>query len=496
MSHTAEPAAPVGAVPQADPTAPGSSAPDLLHRGLGVGAIVFMVVAAAAPMGVVSATVPIIIGVSGNTGAPAYFVVATVILLFFAVGFTLMSRYIRNAGAFYSYVQAGLGRIAGLGAATLALGSYVVLLVGVTAYLGVATSAAIEEYSGVVTPWYVWALVFLAVVAVLGYRDIELSSKVLGVLLVAEALVVVVLDVGILVQGGKAGLNVEPFGVESVTSGAPGLGIMFALFGFFGFEATAVFRSEAKDPDRTIPRATYIALLAIGLFYAFSSWVVIMGVGTAGAVEAATADPVDMVFDLAATYVGPIAVDVMRALLVTSTFACVLSFHNVITRYQFTLGTAGVLPRALGRISEKHRAPSVSSLVLSVLSLLLVGIIAVLGLDPVSQAYTWLSGAATLGIVALMALTCLAVLVFFRRTTHERGIWKTVVAPVLGLAGLLLVLFLILANYPGLVGGTSAAVVVALLVAATFVVGCVVGAVLRRRRPAVYADLLELGPAR
>jgi amino acid transporter len=462
-----------------------------LHRGLGVGAIVFMVVAAAAPMSVVAANLPIVIAVSGNIAAAAYFIVAMLVLLLFAVGFTLMSKHVRNAGAFYSYVQAGLGRIPGVGAAALALGSYIVLLIGVIAYLGAAVSNAIDRYAGAATPWWLWATLTLGLVGVLGYRDIELSSKVLGVLLVAETLIIVVLDVGIVWHGGQAGLNLEPFAPAAIVTGSPGLGIMFALFGFIGFEATAVFRNEAKDPDRTIPRATYLALVSIGVFYAASAWAVVMGAGTADTVADASRDPQNMVFDLAVRYLGPLARDVMAVLLVTSTLACVLSFHNVITRYQFTLARSGVLPRSLGRVNPAHGAPSRSSLVVTSVSLVCVAVVALTRIDPVRQAYTWLSGAATLGIVALMALTCLAVLVFFRKARRDQGAWRTVTAPGLGLLGLCVVLGLVLDNFPGLVGGTTEAVVVALLVAAAFLAGTVVALVLRARRPAVYRDLVE-----
>jgi amino acid transporter len=118
-------------------------------------------------------------------------------------------------------------------------------------------------------------------------------------------------------------------------------------------------------------------------------------------------------------------------------------------------------------------------------------VVALTRFDPVRQAYTWLSGAATLGIVALMALTCLAVLVFFRKARRDQGAWRTVTAPGLGLLGLCVVLGLVLDNFPGLVGGTTEAVVVALLVAAAFLAGTVVALVLRARRPAVYRDLVE-----
>src|SRR5437879_228677 len=87
----------------------------LLHRGLGVPQIVFMVVAAVAPLGATCAVIPLIFALSGNSAAPLYFVAASILLGLFAVGFTLMSRYVQHAGAFYSYVQAGLGKVAGAG---------------------------------------------------------------------------------------------------------------------------------------------------------------------------------------------------------------------------------------------------------------------------------------------------------------------------------------------------------------------------------------------
>jgi amino acid transporter len=85
-----------------------------------------MVVAAVAPLGAACAVIPLVFALGGNASAPLYFLGAVVVLYLFAVGFTLMSRHVRNAGAFYSYVQAGLGKVPGAGTASLALASYVV----------------------------------------------------------------------------------------------------------------------------------------------------------------------------------------------------------------------------------------------------------------------------------------------------------------------------------------------------------------------------------
>ncbi|WFR74596.1 APC family permease [Prescottella defluvii] len=213
-----------------------------------------------------------------------------------------MSRYVPNAGAFYSYIQAGLGPRMGIGAAALALGSYGVMLIGINAFLGVATSNLLTAFLHVSVPWWLCSIIALAIIGVLGYRDIELSSKVLGVLLAAETLVVVVLNIAIVSRGGAAGLNIEPMSASAFSMGTPSLGLMFAFFSFIGFEATAVFRNEAKDPDRTVPRATYIAVVSIGLFYAISSWAVIEGLGVGRAVEEATTEPENLIMNLAESY--------------------------------------------------------------------------------------------------------------------------------------------------------------------------------------------------
>ena len=466
-----------------------AGSPTLLHRGLGVGSIVFMVVAAAAPLAVVTANLPLVISASGSTAAPLYFLMATVILVLFSVGFTAMSRFVPNAGAFYSYIQAGLGPRLGIGAAALALGSYGVMLIGINAFLGVATSNLLIAFFNINVPWWFCSLVALVVIGFLGFRDIELSSKVLGILLAAEALVVVVLNIAIVSRGGEAGLNAEPLSVSAFSTGTPSLGLMFAFFSFIGFEATAVFRNEAKDPDRTVPRATYIAVVSIGLFYAISSWAVIEGLGVGRAVDKATTDPENLIMNLAQWYVSPILTDIIQVLLVTSVFACVLSFHNVITRYQFTLAVKGLLPKALATVDQKHLTPSKSSLTFSLISLTATAAIAVIGWDPFKQIYTWFSGAATLGLITLMAMTSFAVIAFFRKRGCARSTWRTVIAPALSLVGLTVILVLVIGNFSLLVGSASTAIVLGVLLLATFVAGVVGAEAMRRARPDRYEAL-------
>jgi amino acid transporter len=201
-------------------------------------------------------------------------------------------------------------------------------------------------------------------------------------------------------------------------------------------------------------------------------------------VERAAADPGSMVVETTDRYLGTMAADVLNVLLVTSLFACALSFHNVLARYYFNLGNTGVLPSRLGAAHTRHASPSSASLAQTVISAVLIAVCALAGLDPVLEVFTWLSGIATVGIVGLMLLTCAAVLVFFRRTRVDTRPWQTVVAPGLGFLGLVAVLVVLVQNLPLLMGGSTALGVGAgvLLLAAL-----VAGPVLARVRPSAAA---------
>jgi amino acid transporter len=474
----------------AAPHTPLSTTHSALHRNLGVGSIAFMALAGAAPLGAVIAAFPIVVSVSQSPAIPTFFILATVILAIFTAGFVRMARHVTNAGAFYSYIQAGLGRIPGTGAATFAVGTYIMLAVALAAYIGVATSDGIAHFGGPTTPWWLWTAVWVAVTGILGYRDIELSAKVLGIVLVVEILIVVIVDAAILVEGGEAGVTASALNPQLLTEGFPSLGLMFAFFSFVGFEATAVFRTEARDPEHTIPRATYLAVVGVGLFYAFSAWAITVGVGPDRIVATATDDPTGMVLGLAQTYVSPIMQDVVQVLLVTSIFACMLTFHNVLTRYGFTMSVKGILPSPMSVVSEKHRAPSRASLAVSAITAVLLVVVISAGLDPIAEIYTWLSGAATLGVIVLMALSSLAVLVFFgRRPDARTGVWSTTIAPAVALVCLGAVTWLVVKNFGALVPSPVVANVLLIVLVATYAVGVAVALVFRSRRPAAYQAL-------
>ncbi|NEM91973.1 APC family permease [Galbitalea soli] len=468
-----------------EPTTTGAPA-RRLRGSLGVASIVFIVVAAASPLGVIGGPVPIGIAFGNGSGFPFTYVIATVVLLFFAVGFTAATPFVRSAGAFYAYVDKGLGRGPGIGAAFVALFSYIALEAGVFGLFGPGLNGLLTSWGLPQGQWWIYALIGLVVVGTLGYFSIEVSGRVLAVLLIAEVLIVLAFDAVVVFRGGgPQGFSTGIFDPSQIVSGAPGFGILFAILSFIGFEATAIFRDEAKDPDRTIPRATYISLILIGIFYAVSSWALISANGQKNIVTIASKNLGGLLSDTTTRYLGLAGGHIIQVLFVTSLFACILSFHNIVSRYLFSLAKNRVLPHGLSLPHPRFGSPARASVTTTIIVLVLIVAAVALRLDPIAQFYTWLGGISSVGIVLLLALTSVSVIRLFRKSDHGLSSWKTWIAPGVGLLGLAFFLFLILQNLPALLvenGGAPWAYgafswgVLAILVLA-FVAGPVIAAI-------------------
>ncbi|MFI6120101.1 APC family permease [Streptomyces sp. NPDC051064] len=464
------------------------SPPSGLRRGtLSTVGIVFFVVSAAAPLTVMAGTSPVALFV-GGPGAPVGYLAAGLVLTLFAVGFTAMTRHIRNNGAFYAYITRGLGRPVGMGAALLALIGYNGMEIGVYGLLGSSTQGTVHALTGYDIPWLPVSIAGLLLIWWGGYRSIDFGAKLLGVLLVAETGILVLLAGGVLLEGGAHGLSVESFAPSNfLISGTAGV-LACAFAAFTGFESTAIYRREARDPARTIPRATYIAVGFLGLFYGFIVWIVVQAVGTDQVQEAAAKDPGGLFFTAISTYVAPWAADLMHVLIVTSILASLLAFHNAINRYGLSLAEEGILPAALGRVHPKHGSPYVAGLWQTALGLVVVVGFALADADPYTQLLLWVNTPGATGLLALQLLAAIAVPCYFRRVQHNEGVWRTVVAPSAAAVLLVGALYLTI-SHTGLFTGapTSVNVILQGMVAVVFVIGVVHALRLRRHRPEVYA---------
>jgi amino acid transporter len=512
-----------------DPTRP---APDAAANGaaptthqplkagsIGLVAVLFMAVANAAPITAMTGNVPIAIGYGNGSYAPAGFLVATIVLTLFTVGFVAMARYITTAGAFYGFISHGLGQLLGMASGALATMAYVVFegsLVGIFSWFA---DDAIQEWFGWHINWLVYAAICIAVVAVLGYFDISIAAVVLGVFLIAEVALLAALSISVLVKGGgPGGLHVDsinPFkafsslpsgggvGSSDIAAGSAAIGLFFAFWSWVGFETTAVYGEESRNPKRIVPRATLIAVVGLGLFYTFVSWMVIAGAGPDTAIkDSAAGDGIGLFTDLAAKNLGGHwVVNIYLFLIVSGSFACAMAFHNAASRYLYAIGREVPSWRAtIGATHAKHGSPHVASVVQTIVTVVLtLGFYFFTrnGSDVTQGAYIYEYGLlailGTMAILIVQSICSLSVIWYFHvKKVHPGNLLTTGVIPALGGIGMIYVVYLLFDNLSFAGGGAAKSPffhAIPWLVLITFGAGVAGALVLRYRQPEVYKSM-------
>ena len=217
-----------------------AGANQLRKNSLGLIAVTFMVISAAAPLTGVAGAMPLAFLLGNGAGIPATFVLMTVIMLAFSAGYVAMSRHVTNAGAFYAYAARGLGGQAAGAVAMTALVAYNAMQFGLIGLLGGVASGVFAGF-GITLPWYVWSLIAIALVGILGYRQVDLSAKVMVVLVGLEYLIVLLVDFAIIGKGGANGLSLNIFDTVAFNSGSLTAAVLFCLGSFIGFEATTIY---------------------------------------------------------------------------------------------------------------------------------------------------------------------------------------------------------------------------------------------------------------
>ena len=455
---------------------------------LGVFRIAAIVIAFSAPLAVVAGYLAVVIALGNGLGAPLTFLLTGIILLFFAVGFTELVKALPIAGGFYVYITAGLGRPAGVAGIMIALLSYSLLAVGTYAFLALTASRLVaDELGGPHIPWGVFVAGTWLLSTILSYRELSVSAKLISVLILFEFALILGFDMSVLLDGGLNGLPIEPFQPVHLMSGAPGLAFMFAAGMFLGFESTAVYRDEAHTPEKTIPRATFLTIGFMTIFYAATTYFLIASMGASQAIEIASRDPAKA-FPLALAHeFGHWAVITGYVLLCTSLYGAVLSMHNVLARYIFRMARGELLPAKLARIHPRHRAPSTASLAVA----LVLGAIMLpfpLIYDSPELLYAKQVGVGSFGFIFLVFLTALAVVAYFLRGTRKLPLFRARVAPIIAAVGMLFIFVLSNRNFVDLVGTDAGAADAILMGIYGFGVAGVLWALwLRARRPKVYA---------
>jgi len=174
----------------------------LKRNAIGTLSVIFMAVATAAPITAMVGNVPIAVGLGNGSHAPAGYLVATIVLGLFAIGYSTMAKHITATGAFYGYISHGLGRVVGMASGVIITMAYVVFegsLIGIFSYF--VRDFALTQFE-IDVPWLVPAILMLVLNCILTYFDVNLAAKVLGVFLVTEIFMLSLGALSVLFKGG------------------------------------------------------------------------------------------------------------------------------------------------------------------------------------------------------------------------------------------------------------------------------------------------------
>ncbi|MDI2132815.1 APC family permease [Yinghuangia seranimata] len=484
-SSTATPAAGTGEVNR------------LKANSVGLVGVVFMAIATAAPITAMTGNLPMIAGSGGNgLGAPAAYIVATVVLTIFSVGYVTMAKHITAAGAFYGFISHGLGRVAGMASGMLAVLAYVVFEGSILGFFAFKLNELVNTQFHHDIHWAWFAFLGVAVIGILGYFDIHLTAKVLGVALVLEITVLAAVSLAVAFTGGgpdgyMASESLNPLhgiqGADGKIGGAAGLGLFFAFWSWVGFESTAMYGEESRDPKKVVPRATLISVIGVGLFYIFVSWMMVSAEG-----KHVLEDQSGLFFNPLGDHYGSWAVKVFQWLVVTGSFACAMAFHQCASRYLYAIGREGFIHPALGKTHPKQGSPYVASAVQSIITVVLIVLFLIADKDPYVDLYGLLALLGTMAILIVQTLCSFAAVGYFHvqgKHPETKHWFKTMVAPIVSGVAMAGVVGLLVYNMDTAAGAAKDSLVfeaIPYIVGAFFLAGIGIALYMKNNRPEAY----------
>lgn len=494
-----------GSPPAVDIVNPVTGQHQLAKGALGTRQVLFCSVTGAAPIAAMLFNTPV--GVLGSGWAvPGAFLIATVVLTIFSVGYIEMARTVSSAGGFYSFISHGLGNVLGMGTALLMAGCYLLFacaVTGVTSYFAVTT---IEAWLGVSIP--VWVFLFGTIIAMtaLTFFHIEITARILGIALVAEFLVLLVFAVAVLVQGGGpdgivfSPLNpLEVFGDNNmaIAAGATGIALFAAFWSWVGFEMAPNYAEEAKEPKKVMAPAMYTAVIGLGFVFVLVTWVYVIAAGKQGAIDLVNqqfaGEIASIYYPLTDEFFGSPLTWAVELFIVTGSFACQMAFFNTACRYLFSMGREGALPAALGRTHPKHHSTHIAGLVCGAFVFLYVGAFYLYDsstLGALLKLGTWSPLVGVSGILSIQALVSVAIIVFFAKRKEMHWL-KTLIAPIIAALTQAYAVYLLLKFRGDLSGAADVPFIQYLWLwpLAVFVIGIVLALIYRSAAPKRYAGI-------
>jgi amino acid transporter len=385
--------------------------------------------------------VPLVVGLISATGkgagsaAPLAVVIAALGILAIAWIVSEYAKRIQAAGALYDYVTDGLGRQVGAAAGflyylgILALGGGLLVLIAGTIH---DTLAA--EFSWTSISITVWAIILLALVAVVMYLGVALSTRAQLVLALISIATVLMFSLYVIIKVGGGNHLAAAFNPSSSPSGWSGILL------FTGFETAANLGEETEHPRRDIPRAVVTSVVLVAAFYLVCTYAQVAGYHFDLAVMGKNAAA--PLFGLAAPgaaggYGGVAITRLMELVVILDMLAVLIGISVASSRGIFAMARDHRFPSVLGLVSRRGTPANASLLVLVLFAVVIVltrqatGLFAVPGLPHYFAMFSWGSSFGGLALAFIYLLLCVGAVKGLRDHPSQASVWVAVVVGVM-----------------------------------------------------------------
>jgi amino acid transporter len=363
---------------------------------------------------------------SGGPVMPFLFILITIAVLPTAISFAVMNNRRPSAGSGYTWLWESTYPGVGLWLGWIMIATYVVVSALYPPAFATFFNALLTYFHLSATTWTgigggVFAILF---VGYLNYNNIKLSSLVIGILMVGEAVFIAAVAIVIVAQGGHLGhFSATPFNPAAATAGFSGLSLaaIFAFLSIAGVDAVAPVAEESNTPRRLIPLATILITIIAGLFWTLTSYGFAISVPVKTVASYVASGQITPVLPITRSYIGGWAVLVP----ITGFTAALASFGAALYaagRIGYALSREGFISPYFKELHSRFRTPWRAEATTLLISLVFLVAVSLWQGGP-ANAYAYLGEVFVFFVLILYMFVNLANLVYHARFRRDQFNW-------------------------------------------------------------------------
>ena len=334
--------------------------PNELRRSLGFTDLMLITIGTVIGSGIYLVPSGVLRQTGGHTGlAFTVWAVAGFLSLLGALTYAELGAMKPEAGGLYAYLRDAFGP---LPAFLYGWASFLVIASGSIAALAVAFASYLSPLLPFRVPGPVLSVAVIVVVALINIRGTRGSATVQNWTTGAKFGVLFLLSLVLTLRGtGGAGLPAAPIEVPNGSLAAGfGAAMIGVLWAYEGWQYVTFSAGEAKDPQRTFPRAISIATFLLIVLYLMANLGYVRALGPAGA-----ANSERIAADAIGTILGPVAGAVVSALILVSIFSALNGLVLTTPRMYYAMARDGLFFQKLTAVHPRFGTPVFAILALA-----------------------------------------------------------------------------------------------------------------------------------